>query len=188
MSEMSAETCAEISGDVREIWRKFADGYEVSNLGRVRSSCRGPTKMLKLSEARRSSNYPGKSKKGYLRVKTKHGSLSISRLVAKMFVPNPRPDIFLEVDHIDENIHNNCWLNLRWLSKGLNMLRSNMNGKFATFDKRRGNYRSCVKILKKKVTTGPYATEAEASEVGRRMKREAFERIYKELTEPRVLR
>jgi len=170
-----------MASESSEIWREFAEGYEVSNLGRVKSRVKSPTgKILKLGDGRRSSKSQHKDKKGYIQVNTKQGRFSVSRLVAKMFVPNPRPDIFLEVDHIDGNIHNNCWLNLRWLSKGLNMLMSKDGAKLTTFDKRRGNYRSCVRVLKKRVTAGPFATEAEASARGKKLKREAFERSFAE--------
>ena len=44
------------------------------------------------------------------------------RMVAKLFVSNPRPDIFTVVDHIDRDRTNNHFKNLRWLSPELNSL------------------------------------------------------------------
>ena len=185
---MFAGPRADGRGSVREVWREFADDYEVSNLGRVK----GPTGMLKpyltgLTNLR----LPG-SPKGYFSVYIKGTKKNerVSRLVAKAFVPNPRPDIFTDVDHINNDTHDNSWLNLQWLSKSLNSLKGKPNGKNCSAVRDFwGNgeiryYKAYVTVGGKIKTKQPFATEAEASEVGRRMKREAFERLYNEATEP----
>ena len=76
----------------------------------------------------------------------------IHRLVALAFVPNPRPDIFTHVDHIDGNQFNNHYTNLRWLTHQLNLLNrpSAVGVKFDKRNKRwsaslQGKYLGCFK-------------------------------------------
>ena len=82
--------------------------YEISNLGRVRSTSYKGVKILK----------PFITKKGYLNVifcvkrKTEHKL--IHRLVAEAFIPNVNN--YSTVNHKDENKLNNCVENLEWLS------------------------------------------------------------------------
>ena len=47
--------------------------------------------------------------------------LYIHRLVAELFVINPQPELFTEVDHIDGNPHNNKATNLQWTNRSGNM-------------------------------------------------------------------
>ena len=52
----------------------------------------------------------------------------VHRLVAHVFLTNPRPDIFDMVDHIDRNRANNDKKNLRWVNRALNMLNNDAKG------------------------------------------------------------
>lgn len=46
-----------------------------------------------------------------------YGKLYIDFLVARTFVPNPYPDLYTEVEHIDGDMSNNALENLRWAKK-----------------------------------------------------------------------
>ena len=104
-----------------EIWRPInykdcGEMYEISQYGDVR---RRDTKM-----PRRQARH----KNGYyvitLSVRGKQVNASIHRLVALTFVPNPDPEHFNQVSHIDENRANNCASNLEWTDA----LRNNLHG------------------------------------------------------------
>ena len=103
-----------------EQWKpiKGFEGYEVSNLGRVRSLDRirkaayGRTAQIKgiiLSVAKNNTN-------DYLLVRLNSGGRQVHklvhRLVAEAFVPNPNN--LPQVNHKDENPQNNRWDNLEW--------------------------------------------------------------------------
>ena len=99
-----------------ETWKAIAgyEGiYEVSDLGRVRSLKYGKEKILK----------PGKNQGGYLHVVLcKDGqskTITVHRLVADAFVPNPNN---LEtINHKDEVKTNNTVTNLEWMSQKDNL-------------------------------------------------------------------
>ena len=55
----------------------------------------------------------------YAGSKRKH--IRVHRAVALAFVPNPDPDRFSEVDHIDRDKLNNHYSNLRWVDRLTNM-------------------------------------------------------------------
>ena len=136
-----------------EEWRPIEnhDGYEVSNLGNVRS----PRKVLK----------PSLNLGGYeflsLGSNAKH--ILVSRLVAKAFIPNP--DGKPEVDHIDRNRANNVVSNLRWATRceqNLNMTTK----RGATGERhiigRRSGYSVRVKRNSKTTYVGHYSSLAAA--------------------------
>lgn len=87
--------------------------YEVSDKGNVRSLFRYK-KQLK----------PSKGNNGYLSVELFKGKqrkrASIHRLVATAFISNPQN--LPQVNHKDENKHNNCVENLEWCSAKYNMV------------------------------------------------------------------
>lgn len=96
---------------VMEEWKDI-EGYEglyqVSNLGRVKSL---PRYWVRTERILTKKGYP------YVRVclfkGTKRTYLSVHRLVAEAFIPNP--DNKPIIDHIDGNPNNNSVSNLRWV-------------------------------------------------------------------------
>ena len=82
--------------------------YEISNLGRVRSTSYKGKKILK----------PAITKNGYLNVifciNQKKEHKLVHRLVAETFIPNINN--YSTVNHKDENKLNNCVENLEWMS------------------------------------------------------------------------
>lgn len=60
--------------------------------------------------------------KGYLRVRFRGVDYKVHRLVAQVFLPNPKNKPF--VDHIDRNPSNNRLDNLRWATNSDNMRNS----------------------------------------------------------------
>lgn len=109
------------TGSSGEIWKPvkgFEELYEISSEGRLKSYKRNSSgKMLKLT------NQNG----DYLRVVLQgvgkqRKSISIHRLVAEHFIPNP--DNLPEVNHIDGNKQNNSVGNLEWCSREYNAMHS----------------------------------------------------------------
>lgn len=102
-----------------EEWRDIIDheDYQVSNLGRVRNAETG--RILK--------QYwnGGRKRDGYLRVdlrtNKKTYKLSVHRLVALAFIPNPDPENLIQVNHKDENKSNNHADNLEWCDATYNI-------------------------------------------------------------------
>lgn len=99
---------------VDEEWRAIAGThgeYWVSSLGRVMSKKRGRTWILKPGRTR---NYLWVD----LCVRGIHRAALVHRLVAEAFIPNECG--YPEVNHRDENPHNNCVYNLEWCTRKYN--------------------------------------------------------------------
>jgi hypothetical protein len=105
---------------MQEVWRDAYKGYQVSDLGRVRSLKK---KEVKILTAR-------KDKKGYLqvhlRIDGKDKIKRVHRLVAETFIPNPENKP--QINHEDGNKENNCVSNLTWVTNGENQLHAYKNG------------------------------------------------------------
>ena len=110
-----------------EIWKSvvgYEGAYEVSNLGRVRSVTRirkaacGSTAVIRGIELAIRENTTNRyllvrlNKDGQCRHKLVH------RLVAEAFIPNPNN--LPQINHKDENPHNNRWDNLEWCDQYYN--------------------------------------------------------------------
>lgn len=98
-----------------EEWRNIQgyEGYQVSNTGIVRNISKGNI----LKQYNRSRN------KLYKAVCIDRKMISVHRLVAQAFIPNPNN--LPMVNHKDENPSNNCVENLEWCTQKYNM---NWNG------------------------------------------------------------
>lgn len=121
-----------------EIWKNVPTeiGYQVSNLGRVRSAKR--TKIVQPSASGRASGHfrtykarllkPGRAKSGHLTVACGKGnSRYVHDLVLEAFV-GPRPD-GMECLHRDDVPSNNVLQNLRWGTRSENLSEAYANGR-----------------------------------------------------------
>lgn len=104
---------------MEEIWKPIQyEGYEISNLGRVKS--------YKVDKINGRIMKPSKCTKGYLQLDLRLDGrksenrvhLAIHRLVAEAFIPNP--ENLPQVNHKDENKENNRVDNLEWCTNEYN--------------------------------------------------------------------
>lgn len=107
----------------------FDGKYEVSNWGNVRE----------VKTGRPVAFFSDGKGQGYLKFKIfdvnhKRAVIRIHRLVAYEFIGRPAKK--MEIDHIDGNVKNNSFSNLRWCTHGENM-------KFLT-ESRKGNEKQTV--------------------------------------------
>lgn len=118
---------------MKEIWKDiegYEGRYQVSNEGNVRSLAHDT--VIHRGKEVYTLHKPGLRLKpttlnhGYLGVclyhpqkHSGHKRMSIHRLVAQAFLPNP--DGYAEVNHIDENKANNRAENLEWCTRSQNM-------------------------------------------------------------------
>jgi hypothetical protein len=107
-----------------ELWSDIEDyenKYQISNYGRLKS--------LKNNMIMK----PMVGTNGYLLAclwkNGKQRKISIHRLVAKKFVPNPYN--YKEVNHIDEDKTNNRFDNLEWCTRKYNMNYGNVKNKIS---------------------------------------------------------
>lgn len=115
---------------MEEIWLPIDgfDGYEVSNLGRIRSLdrevrniCRWGFEVSVLRKGKILTQY---KVGGYLGLRFAHRSPNIytHRIVASAFLPNP--DCKRQVNHKNGDKHDNRVSNLEWVTQSENMLHS----------------------------------------------------------------
>jgi len=110
---------------MEEIWKQHAEYsfMEFSNEGNVRKWKRGKWFFPKLSNC---------DAQRYLQVNAlPNVKLYVHREVAKLFVPNPKPDEYNSVCHIDNNHLNNKPENLYWGTQAMNMADRKRAGNYA---------------------------------------------------------
>ena len=122
--------------DEEEIWKTYPEFHfiEASNLGRVRTKNRfvtdrnGKKYHIKGHVLKQQLN-----KNGYMYVSVsvngKNCTLSVHRIVATCFIPNP--DNLPEVNHIDNDRTNNVASNLEWCTSKYNTAYKEKCGKSA---------------------------------------------------------
>lgn len=117
-----------------EIWMDVIDYeglYQVSNLGRVKSLDRTINTKTGTRKIKGKIMIPAKDGKVckdgsfYLKVRLSDingntKTYKIHRLVALHFCENTNPNLYTEVNHIDENKHNNIYSNLEWCDRKMN--------------------------------------------------------------------
>ena len=111
---------------MQEIWKdiKNYEGiYQVSNLGRVRSLTRKVKTFNGFRTTKGQLLKPLKTNRNYFRVDLKQNQkdkyVSIHRLVAEAFIPNPNN--YPVINHIDGNTSNNIVNNLEWCTQSHNI-------------------------------------------------------------------
>lgn len=109
---------------MEEVWRNIVgvDGYQVSNMGRVRSLDRKVFRKTGIMNVRGKILKPQKNIYGYWQILIKQHQFRINRLVAYAF-----PEICGEYfegavcNHKDEDRENNCAWNLEWTTQKENI-------------------------------------------------------------------
>lgn len=96
-------------------WKKIKnyDNYSISDEGQIRNDKSG--RILKQHGAHSGYAQVTLSKKG--RIKTFY----VHRLVMNTFKPNPKPNEYTDINHIDYNKSNNSLNNLEWCTHADNM-------------------------------------------------------------------
>lgn len=115
----------------QEEWKVIQgfENYEISNLGNVRSWLNNASKRMTIPRLLK----PSFDKNGYTSVSlypnsyTRAKRISIHRLVAKAFIPNPND--YTQVNHKDENRSNNKATNLEWCTPSYNLNYSSIHSK-----------------------------------------------------------
>jgi hypothetical protein len=116
-----------------EIWKDikgYEDSYQISNMGRVKSKERQVkfgtgSKVIKLQLMKQTINKYGYNDIMFSRIGKKK-NISIHRLVALAFIPNPENKS--QINHKDGNKLNNGVSNLEWNSPAENVRHSIING------------------------------------------------------------
>jgi hypothetical protein len=124
---------------VQEEWKPI-QGYEglyaVSNLGNVKSLERYKMNRSKQKMVQEKILKPFVAGSGYLTVKLSKNGVSknfkIHILVAMAFCENKKE--YKEINHIDENKHNNNANNLEWCDRKYNCNYGNRNRKIAEYN------------------------------------------------------
>lgn len=112
-----------------EVWRDIDgfDGYQVSNLGNIRSlnyNGTGNIQNLKPTLSGKNRTYKSIS----MQVRDKVIRRNVHRLVAQAFIPNPSN--LPEINHIDEDGTNNKVSNLEWCDRIYNLNYSGRTDRF----------------------------------------------------------
>ena len=118
-----------------------------------------------------------RNKDGYLKYDDPGGGQHyLHRLVAKAWVPNRRPDIFKEVDHINGIPSDNRVENLRWANRTIQALNRKFNG--WTYSKRYKKYKAQCTISGVRHVIGWFNSSDEAHAAYVKFKNKKIQEIY----------
>ena len=123
-----------------EIWQRHASGLMVSAHGRADTPYKG-------------KQFGCVDSGGYMHVKVNGRPTRVHRLVAETFWPNPRPDVYDEIDHIDRNRKNNRISNLHWSNRVLNCLNNDADNVYL---RPSGKWEAAVQLHGKQRSLGTY--------------------------------
>lgn len=107
-----------------EQWKQLYDypNYEISNMGKVRSKQRifvdssGRNMGKRERELKLQDNGTG-FKYVHISVGSKKKTIYLHKAVAEHFVENENPEEFKYVAHIEPNLDDNSYLNLKWTNR-----------------------------------------------------------------------
>ena len=144
---------------MKEIWkdiRGYEGLYQVSNLGRVRSldryvnsAIKNNNKVIKKGKILRSNSNWNNYLQVHLSKYGKSKMITIHRLVAQTFIPNPKN--LPQINHKDGNKLNNCIDNLEWCTAKENVNHSWKLGLSKPYQRSKGKLTNYSKSLCKKV-------------------------------------
>lgn len=104
----------------------YFEKYECSNTGLIRY--KESKKLVKIFDSYRHNRKKQHWKRCFLYFDMDHYyKVSVHRIIAFTFIPNPDPDKYIEVNHIDGNPENNNVDNLEWVTKSQNMIHAYKN-------------------------------------------------------------
>lgn len=120
MTDIYQTTFAKYTDPEVFLWiPKYEGKYMISNYGRVKSFAREKKGHILVPKVTSTGYWfvhlASGGKPSKIRLKT----VGLSRLVATMFVDNPKD--LPEVDHIDNDKSNNHWSNLQWINHDFNV-------------------------------------------------------------------
>jgi hypothetical protein len=158
----------------KEQWKVIEgfEGYQVSSLGRVKSSSRQVCNPKRCYISKERIRKLDLSKHGYYQVKLSNGLIRktypIHKLVAIAFLSH-KPCGYKEiVDHIDNNPLNNTVNNLQLITQRENVSKNPRKGfsKYlgVSFHNQTGKWQSFIYIKPKNINLGLFNTEIEAHE------------------------
>ena len=123
------------------MWKPIDVKYECNELGEIRN----------IKTGRKLSIFEGKD--GYYRVslftRGKSKSYTVHRLILSAFNPNPDPNKYTEINHIDGDKDNNALYNLEWCDRGYNQRHAYKNGLKVV---KKGSKNGRAKLTEKDVT------------------------------------
>ena len=130
----------------------------------------------------------GTNTKGYIQNRIMGRHMMRHRLVARAFIENPRPELFVLVDHKDGCKTNNHASNLRFVDNQLNTLNRRQNpirkGRREKKFRVELKWNRCKGSVNLLTFSQYYDTSAKATEVIIRLRKEFFDKLYAWHTRP----